>query len=385
MPESVAGGLPLKHLLHVFSTFAPGGPQVRTARLLTALAAEGWRHTICAMDGCTEARDLLGEEVDVRFVDPPSKKGAVGSVRGLRALLSDLRPDLLLTYNWGAIEAVLASRFARSMRVLHHEDGFRPDEVDGFKRRRVWTRRLALRGVERVIVPSLTLEGIARSLWRLSSERVHYIPNGIRVADFELSDGNAPLRRELAIPEQAFVVGSVGHLRAEKNPARLIRSLVPFQDAHVLMLGDGPERAVVERTAREAGMTERVHLVGHREQTAGFYRAMDVFALSSDTEQMPVALLEAMASGLAVASTDVGDVAQMLGEDQRPFVVALGEGAGERLGRALEELRRDPQRRKRLGGANLERARALYSFEAMVAAYRAEYLGSTQDRSNARG
>ena len=81
-----------------------------------------------------------------------------------------------------------------------------------------------LKGLE-IIVPSHTLLDIARDLWRLDARRVHWIPNGIEVADFPTADGNAPRRAELGIPDDALVVGSVGHLRGEKNPVRLIEAV----------------------------------------------------------------------------------------------------------------------------------------------------------------
>jgi glycosyltransferase involved in cell wall biosynthesis len=152
---------------------------------------------------------------------------------------------------------------------------------------------------------------------------------------------------------------------------RLVQALAA-SGAHLLMLGDGPERAAVERAARELGLAERVRLVGHRAAPQDDYRAMDVFALSSDTEQMPVALLEAMASALPVAATDVGDVRRILPDEQGEFLVPLASGA-EALGHALARLAADAPLRARLGSANRARVAHEFGFERMVAAYREVY------------
>jgi len=365
------------HLLHVFSTFAPGGPQVRTTRLIAALGP-GWRHSILAMDGCTTARELLPEGARVELLPALAKAGALRSVRRLRGLLREVGPDLLLTYNWGAIEAVVAARFAGLRAVLHHEDGFLPDEAAGFKRRRVLARRYCLRGVQGVIVPSGTLHELALQLWKLPRERVHWIPNGIELDAFEPADGHPELRARLGIPPAAFVVGYVGHLRREKNPARLIHALARLQDeaVHALVLGAGPEEAAVEQAIRDHELAARVHLVGHQERPAEYYRAMNAFALSSDTEQMPVALLEAMASGLPAVSTDVGDVRRMLPASSRAFVVPLAAEEDETtadLARVLAELAADPERARRLGLENRAHVQASYAFERMLAAYRERY------------
>jgi len=361
-------------VLHVFSTFAAGGPQVRTARLLPELE-RSWKHAILALDGCTDARGLLAPELGVELLPAPPRASTPRTTLALARLFRERRPDLLLTYNWGALDALLASRLVGLRAVVHHEDGFRPDEVAAFKRRRTWMRRAILPGTRAVIVPSRRLEEIARELWHLAPERVHTIPNGVRAQDYPPRDGNPRRRAELGIPAAAVVVGFVGHLRAEKNPVRLVQALrvVP---AHLLLLGDGPERAAVERCVHELGLGARVHLVGHRPAPQEDYRAMDVFALSSDTEQMPVALLEAMASALSVVSTDVGDVRRILPAEQGDFVVPAGDTAG--LARALGRLVADEGLRARLGRANRERVEREYSFTAMVAAYRAVYAAALE-------
>lgn len=362
------------HFLHVFATFVPGGPQVRTVQLIAGLGVDA-RHTILAMDGRTDARSLLGDEAEVRILDSLAERGSFSRVRALMRLIRTEEPDLLLTYNWGSIEAVTAARLSRRVPLLHHEDGFLPDEVASFKKRRILARRLLLVSARGVVVPSRTLEGIATEIWKLPRDLVQLIPNGIRLEDFPAGTRNPDLRAELGIPADAIVVGSVGHLRPEKNPVRLVHAFAEMEsDAHLLILGDGPERDAVEQATREHGLEARVHLAGHRREVAPFYAAMDLFAISSDTEQMPVALLEAMASGLAVASTDVGDVAHMLGDDQRDLIVPHAEkGTNEALGRALNTLVRDEARRTRLGRANRTRVEERYSYDAMLTAYRERY------------
>jgi glycosyltransferase involved in cell wall biosynthesis len=107
---------------------------------------------------------------------------------------------------------------------------------------------------------------------------------------------------------------------------------------------------------------------------------MDLFALSSDTEQMPVCLLEAMGSCLAVAATDVGDVRTVLPAGQEPFLVPLSQEAPEEataaaLAAALDRLARDPEERRRLGRINRRRVEERFSFAAMLSAYRDVYQG----------
>ena len=368
-----------RRLLHVFPTFAPGGSQVRTTQLMAALG-NGFAHSVCALDGCFDAFELLDPALGVQRVAAPPRAGTLTAVRRLRALLSEVGPDLLLTYNWGSIEAVLAGR-TLGLAMVHHEDGFLPDEAQAFKRRRIWMRRLALPFTRGVIVPSHRLLDIATELWRLRPAgpgdrgQVELIPNGLRVETFPLRDGNPQLRGTLGIPEDAFVVGSVGHLRREKNPVRLVEALAAMETpgTHVLLLGDGPERGAVEDAARAAGVAARLHAVGHVADPRDHYRAMDAFAIPSDTEQMPVALLEAMAAGLPAAGTDVGDVARMLVQpepEHGPLVVPTDARA---LAAALDRLAADPALRARLGAEGRRRVEERYSFATMREAYRRRY------------
>ena len=360
------------HVLHVFPTFVAGGAQVRTIQLMAAMGRD-YRHSVLALDGRTSASELVSDEVALELLAPPEKAGSLQTIRRLRRILKATGPDLVCTYNWGAIDAVIAARLSGIRSVLHHEDGFGSDEANAFKRRRIWTRRLVLPGTAGLVVPSHTLESLALERWKLRAEEVHRIPNGIRVERFQRGGGNAALRSELGIPADARVIGSVGHLRAEKNPVRLIEAFAAVrtpQPPHLLILGDGSERSSVESRARALEVEDRVHLVGHRSAPEPYYRAMDVFAISSNTEQMPVALLEAMAAQLPVASTDVGDVRRILPDSQAKWVTALDSVA---LGRALEELCVDRETGESLGAANAARAREAFTFEAMVAAHRARF------------
>jgi glycosyltransferase involved in cell wall biosynthesis len=357
-------------LLHVFPTFAVGGAQVRFAALANRYP-RAWRHAIVAMDGDLACRARLAPDLAASFPAVALVKGdTLGNLRRCRRALLALRPDLLVTYNWGSIEWALANLLVRIPHV-HVEDGFGPEERDRQLPRRVWTRRLALRRAV-VVLPSRTLERIARGVWRLP--QVCTIPNGVDLASFAPANGGG----EGAEP----VIGTVAALRPEKNLARLLEAfaLLP-SPARLVIVGDGPERAALEGLASRLGLAGAVDFFGHQADPRWALRSFDLFALSSDTEQMPLSVLEAMASGLAVAATDVGDVAAMLAEENRPFVVAPEAGA---LAQAMATLLADPRRRQAIGAANRARAERAFDQEVMFAAYAALFDGTARtDHSRA--
>ncbi len=315
-----------------------------------------WRHAIVAMDGNTACRERLRPDLEVTFPAVPLRKGDTpGNIRRCRRALRDLRPDLLVTYNWGAIEWAMANLLVR-VRHVHIEDGFGPEERARQLPRRVWTRRLVLRRAT-VVLPSRTLERIARDVWRLPRRHLRYIPNGVDLAGFLPAPGE----------RGGEGIGTVAALRPEKNLARLLEAfaLLPVPP-RLIIVGDGPERAELAALAHRLGIAACVHFTGHLAEPQAAYRQFDLFALSSDTEQMPLSVLEAMAAGLAVAATDVGDVATMLAEENRPFVVPQDAAA---LAGALAALLADPVRRQAIGAANRARAEREYDQESMFQAY----------------
>lgn len=361
------------HLLHVLPTFVPAGLEMRTVNLIAGFGDE-LRHSILSMDGRTDAAERLPEGAPVRILPSFPKAGTFSTAHRLRKLLLDAEPDLVLTYNWGTFDMLLAARLLGFRRVVHHEDGFNADEAQTFKRRRILARRAVLSGVHRLIVPSDRLQGIATRLWKVPADRITLIRNGVRLEQLGPPDRNLELRRELGIPEDAPVVGAVGHLRSEKRFERLLDACASLPDVHVLIVGEGETRPILEERAARPDLAGRVHLAGYRPDPQRFYRAMDVFALTSDTEQMPVCLLEAMATGLPAVSTDVGDVRSVLPSEQAGHLVSLEEDdVAAVLARHLGALLRDPEGRQRLGLANRRRVEERFTFERMLDAYRQVY------------
>lgn len=333
--------------VHVFATFGAGGPQIRALQLMAALGPRQ-RHVVLAMDDCTAALAQLPPGIAVAVAAPPPRGGMLSTVRRLRHFLRAQDPALVLTYNWGAIEAALAARML-GLPLVHHEDGFLPDEAQRRLRRRSLMRRWLLRTVP-VLVPSAVLAGIAAREWRLRN--LHHLPNGVDLQRF----------RPVPDPGGQLVVGTVGGLRPEKDHDTLLRALQQIPEFRAELVGAGPLEAALRATATELGIAARVQFCGPVTDTAACYRRFAVFVLSSATEQLPLVLLEAMASGLPVVATDVGDVRATLPEPSRRFVVPPRDPRA--LAAALRSVLSDASLRAALGAAN--RAAAERHFDARV-------------------
>ncbi len=351
-----------RRVLHVFATFGIGGPQMRQQELIARMG-DGFVHDIVAMDGNFAAAQRIDPKRLGALTGPPGGRSFLGSVRAFVRLLRERKPDLLLTYNWGSIEACMAARVLAFRNHVHHEEGFGREEQQRRLRRRNWIRRVALERAHAVLVVSTGLLSIARREWRVPTSQLVYLPNGVDLARF------SPAARDAARATDApCVVGAVGGLRAEKDHATLLRAFAQMREpARLELTGDGPERANLERLAVALGIEDRVQFLGNASDTAPCYRRMDVFALSSRTEQMPISLLEAMASGLPVASTDVGDVRSMLPEASRGALASAGDVPG--LARALDALCADPRRRVEEGARNRAHAEQCYEADECLQRY----------------
>ena len=140
-----------------------------------------------------------------------------------------------------------------------------------------------------------------------------------------------------------------------------------------MIVGDGPERASLTGLAAQLGVAERVTFTGHRDDTPALYAGFDLFALTSDTEQMPLSVIEAMASGLPVVSTDVGDVRAMLAPENGGYVGARDDSA---IAGLLTALLANPGDRGRIGAANRAKAERDFDQAVMFDAWRGLWTGA---------
>jgi glycosyltransferase involved in cell wall biosynthesis len=360
----------MRTILHVFSTLEIGGPQIRFAQLVNHFGRR-YRHVLIAMDGVTDALAHLADDLDVRLLETPVLKGgsvgvAITNLRRFRRILCSLQPDLLVTANWGTAEWALANLDGR-VPHLHLEDGFGPEEALRQIPRRVWARRLLLRRAA-VLVPSRTLYHIARHIWRLPERRLLYVPNGVDCDRFGIGRDDE-FAAALGIRADIPVIGTVAGLRAEKNLGRLLEAfalLARQRSAQLVIVGDGPERGELAARAERLGVHDKIVMTGACDTPERLLPSFDVYAVSSDTEQMPLSVLEAMAADRPLAATDVGDIRAMVDPQNHPFLVAK---SAEELMRAMTALIDAPDMAAAIGGANARRARAVFDKRYMFAAY----------------
>ena len=356
-------------ILHAHSTFSLGGKEARAVRLMNAFGDSAEHVVLSSMPDQLSARDALDKGIEVSFPeDAPALAGRPGLARLFRLSRYMKRFDLVLTYNWGAFDAVMARYLFGGPPLVHHEDGFNQDEAAELKRGRNLYRRLGLSAARKLVVPSLQLEKIARTAWGQGAERVARIPNGIPVARF------AAAASENAIPgldrhEGEIVIGTVAGLRPVKNLPRLVRTFAAMSNkqARLVIVGQGPESERIAAEAGRLGVASRVHLPGFLPDPARYIGRFNIFALSSNSEQFPISLVEAMAAGLPAVATAVGDIPSIVSEDNRPLIVDPEDEAA--FTAALDSLADRSDLRRSIGRANREKAAAEYDEKSMIRSY----------------
>lgn len=364
-------------ILHCHSTFMLGGKEARAVRLMNAFGDAAEHVVLSATPDALGAREAIDPGIKVAFPGDaaPSLRGkpSPGRYAALAAYMGDF--DLVLSYNWGAMDVAGARRMFAGVRrlppLIHHEDGFNEDEAVRQKPARVWFRRLMLPAAYRLVVPSQRLEEIARAVWKQPARRIERIANGISLP------GEAEIANPLPIPGMppgaGLVVGTVAGLRAVKNLPRLVRIFAAGApaDAQLVILGEGPERATILAEAERLGVSGRVVLPGFVRDPVRYMGGFDIFALSSDSEQFPISLVEAMACGLPGLMADVGDIFAMTAQENRPFILPPADE--QRLADGLARLAADPVLRRTIGAANRAAALQYYAEEGMIERYRLLY------------
>ena len=250
-------------------------------------------------------------------------------------LCRTLRPHLVHARNWGTMDAVIGARLARVPVVIHSEHGRDLSDLDGLRRARLRVRRLLAPFIDMHVAVSAHLQRWLLEQVRVRPEKVRVVHNGVDATRFKPLLERDSLRRQHGYRPTDLVFGAVGRLTPVKDYRTLLEAFHLLSRHHphcrLILVGDGPERPVLEEHLRHRGLADRVRLVGHRDDVAPWLGIMDVFVHPSLMEGMSNAVLEAMAVALPVVATAVGGTPEIVAHGVTGLLVppatptALGE------------------------------------------------------------
>lgn len=208
------------------------------------------------------------------------------------------------------------------------------------------TRTAALRRARCIVVPSAYLRQIAIG-WGLDPSRVDVVPNPAP----ELPEHPTRDEARATLGIDGFALGVAGRLTAQKALGDTLEALARVPDVALLVLGDGPERAKLERRAGELGLADRVRFLGAgtRDDVIALFRAVDAALLTSAWENLPHTLLEALATGTPVIATAVGGIPEVVRDGENGLLVPPRDIAA--IASAIDRLVHDDALRASLAAA----------------------------------
>lgn len=367
-------------IAHVLYRLDTGGMERVVVSLINA-TRDRYRHAVISLTGFGELRQEIEDSVTA-FVSLQKKPGKDWACyfrfwRALRAL----KPDLVQTYNIGTLDLAPIVKLAGVRRLVHAEHGRDAADPAGDERKYQQLRRCMAPLISRYVAVSEDLRTWLTQRVGISQSKVIHIANGIDTALFDVPRSTPRVRNLLGsfAPTGSMLIANVARLDQVKDHAGLLVAFKLLREAdgssnagcRLIIAGDGPQRGALARQVAELGLTDSVRLLGNRRDVAQLLAECDVFVLSSIAEGMPITVLEAMAAGLPVVATNVGDLASVVDAGVTGTLVPPRDAPA--LAAALGRYVADEKLRRRHGEAGRARVAGQFGLRTMVSAYVALY------------
>ncbi|MDC4204091.1 MAG: glycosyltransferase [Candidatus Manganitrophus sp.] len=370
---------PLKrplNILHLIVTLPVGGIEQRLKELVIRYSKEEFRPIVC----CLRDKNVVGREIEqygIEVIELDRMRGHRFDpilVWKLYRLMKERRIDIVrmheyhaslygrLAARWAKVPVVIASVHNVYRRKLHH---------------RFWINRFLARWSDRVIAISERVKEDLLRFDRIPLAKVKVIPNGVDPLLFENPISKEEARRKLSLPEQAVVIGTVGRLSIAKGHKNLLNAFQllldegGWPDLRLVLVGEGPLRENLEQMVQKGGLEKAVLFLGTRRDVPDCLRAFDLFVFSSLWEGQPAAVIEAMAAGLPIVSTDYEGVREIITDRVEALLVRSDDPKALKEG--MVQLLRDGTLSQSLGKAARRRVVGQLSVQRIVQEYETLY------------
>ncbi|MHB1914765.1 MAG: glycosyltransferase family 4 protein [Acidiferrobacteraceae bacterium] len=347
--------------------YAPliGGSETLAFSLCKRWKAKGIPVRICCLYEREGPLTLMFEQEGIAYdLLDIGGKGLLGRWFTVGRYLRRYRPQAIHVHHFGLLVNVFApAYFTGCSNIVFTEHSA---YVIAHRR---WMRR-AIRFVVRFVKQMTCVSSSLRAYFNglgVPAHKMAIVYNGVDTERFH------PSRLRISQPEIRLV--AVGRMVEEKDYPLLLEALARLKKRGYVfradIVGDGPLASILRRQHEYLGLKDEVNLLGPRAEIPEILRRSDIYILSSKSEGMPIALLEAMATGLAIAATAVEAVPEMIVDNVNGLLVAPGDP--DALANAIAQLIDDPVLRTRLGARAAKDACSLFSIEHTTELY-AQYL-----------
>ena len=367
------------HVTHAVLSLDTGGLERIVIDLIRQGQSLGQRVSVI----CLERPGTLApqaEALGARLIclgKPPGFQPAFSS--RVQPALRELRSDVLHAHQVGALfYAGPAARAAGVPLIVHteHINNIRKAGAGYLRRQRMsWLWWWAARQVRRFFCVSEDIAAEMASRRIVPKHKLAVVLNGINTEPFRQPVDRDALRRSLGIPGDAPVIGTVGRLNEVKRQDLLLRGFTKvkarYPEARLLLVGDGPMRGELQALADQLGVADAVHFAGYQAHPERCLGAMDVFALTSRLEGLPLAILEAWAAGLPVVASAVGGVPDLVEHGRNGLLFPSGDEAT--LVDSLTRMLGDRGEARTLGDAGRTEVFDRYDLRRMASDYDRHY------------
>ncbi len=356
-------------ILHVMSRLPVGGVENQLLLLLRNYDRNKCDITVCSLadegENGRKIRELGIRLICLNKLDHGFDRSMV---RDLMRIMQDGGVDVVRTHQYHAnLYGRIAAWRAKVPCIV-------PSVHNVYTRDRKIHRRMLNRILgsisDRIVAVSGAVKSDIMTYDGLPADKIQVVYNGVDAARFRNAEGTA-IRAEFSIPEQAAVVGSVGRLSYQKGQKFLVDALSLLVKENpeliALIVGDGPERAGLEKRAAEKGIRKNVIFTGTRDDVPNLLAAMDLFVFPSFWEGMPNALVEAMTAGKPIIASGIEPNREVLGPEGAGIIVPTEDSTA--LAAAMSRLLADRQLAAGMGKAAQERALSQFDIRRTVSAY----------------
>ena len=323
---------------------------------------QGWETWVCSRNDYDNPKECVipycDHYVDIPFERNPLKPGNVKAYKMLREIIEKEQFDLIYCHTpVGAMLARLAGISARKKgtKVIYMAHGFH------FYNGAPLLNWMLYYPVEKFL--SRFTDGLItinqedyRRAQKFHAGKTVLIPGvGIDLDKFQKKEPTRQeIRNKLGIPESKIILMSVGELTKRKNHMAAIEALAHLKEYDILYMicGDGPLKAQLRAKAAELGVRDRLKLLGFRKDIAELHKAADIFVFPSLQEGLPVAVMEAMASGLPVVASKIRGNEDLISNNQGGYLVKPKDS--EQVAKAIEKMIQNPKKREKMEKRNLE-------------------------------
>ncbi|MGH9801268.1 MAG: glycosyltransferase [Blastocatellia bacterium] len=362
-------------ILHVIDSLGIGGMERVVIDVANGLDPARFEQVVCCISRRGEAADQLRDGVRCIDLGKGDKADRLMPLKLARVIRRE-RPDIVHSQSWSGVDTALAKLLTPGVKLVHSEHGRNHPHW----RRQPLMRRLARRGVYFMADAVFAISGEVREFYcgqtGFPAERMRVIPNGIDVRRIDDADGSG-IREELGIGPDDFVFGTVARLDLTKDTITLARAFaavaLPRRDPKLklLIVGDGDQQARLEEFVAMLDLNRAVIFTGLRRDVPRLLRAMDVFALSSVSEGMPLTVMEAMAARLPVVATAVGALPELIEEGKTGFLVPMRHAVA--MSDKLEEFIANRQLAKSFGEEARRKVEREFTLDRMLKSYAGLY------------